>query len=195
MSAPEEAKSTIEEAAYHEVGHCYVAIRDAGRIVNWVEIHEEEGRYGGHTDVVPDYQNLLSWTTIAVAGIAAEARADAIRRLGGDRMMVTSDLVERLKDYVDEAEALARKKERVVAVQINFHTEGGQQAVSAISINDVRQMTTPYRDRISLKAALDVVVEMCQSDEHWSYIEALAKSLMGERLLRRTDIEKILGMR
>lgn len=195
MSEPKPAKSTPEEAAFHEAGHCYIAIRDAGRIVNWMEIREDENGWGGTTDIVPDYQNLHSWTTIAVGGIAAEARADANRRFKDEELMVTIDLVEQVKGYVDKAEALARRKEKVLAVQINFPTKGGQQAVGAISIGDVRQMTQPYRDRLSLQASLGTVVSMCENKSHWPYIEELAKHLLAKGTLYLVEIEKILGLR
>jgi hypothetical protein len=195
MSSTRPAKSAPEEAAFHEAGHAYIAIRDAGRIVNWMEIREDENGWSGTTDIVPDYQNLQSWTTIAVAGIAAEARADANRRFRDEKLMVTLDLIEQVKLYVDEAEALARRKEKVLAVQINFPTEGNQQAVSAISISDVRQMTQPYRDRWSLRMGLDVTVGMCQSGHHWTYIEKLAQALLDKKALARAEIETILGLR
>jgi hypothetical protein len=187
--------STQEEAAYHEAGHCYVAVRDAGRIVNWIEIHEDENGWGGTTDIVHDYQNLLTWTTIAVAGIAAEARQDANRRFPEEKLMVTSSLIEQVKGYVDEAEMLARGKEKVLAVQINFPTEGGQKAVSAISMSDVRQMTQPYRDRLSLQTSLGVVVSIVQNEQCWRSIDKLAKELLKNRLIRRDEIERILGLR
>ena len=186
---------TKEEAAYHEAGHCYVAVRDAGRIVNWMDIHQDENGWGGTTDIVPDYQNLLTWTTIAVAGIAAEARLDANRRFPKEKLIVMGDLIEQVKDYVDEAEKLARRKEKVLAVQINFPTEGGQQAVSAISISDVRQMTPPYRDRWSLQTSLGVVVDIVQNERCWSYIEKLANVLLEKQCIRRDEIETILGLR
>ncbi len=193
MAAPK--KSTPEEAAYHEAGHCYAAVGDSVRIVNWMDIHEDENGWGGTTDIVPDYQNLLSWTTIAVAGIAAEARQDANRRFPKEKMIVTGDLVEQVKDYVDEAEKLARRKEKVLAVQINFPTEGGQQAVSAISISDVCQMTPPYRDRWSLQTSLGVVVSIVQNDRCWHFIDNLAKTLLEKGFIRRDENETILGLR
>jgi len=188
-------KSTPEEAAYHEAGHCYVAVRDAGRIVNWMNIHEDENGWGGTTDIVPDYQNLLTWTTIAVAGIAAEARQDANRRFPEEKLIVRGDLVAQVKDYVDEAEKLARRNEKVLAVQINFPTEGGQQAASAISISDVRQMPPPYRDRWSLQTSLGVVISIVQDERCWPYIDKLAKVLLQEQFVRRDEIETILGLR
>jgi hypothetical protein len=57
-----------EEAAYHEAGHCYLAVRDVGRVVDWMSIHREEEGWGGKTRIEPDFQSLLSWTMIAVAG-------------------------------------------------------------------------------------------------------------------------------
>ncbi|MEQ8791599.1 MAG: hypothetical protein RIC55_35380 [Pirellulaceae bacterium] len=192
---PDQKKSTPEEAAYHEAGHCYVAVRDAGRIVNWMDIHEEDDGWSGTTDIVPDYQNLLTWTTIAVAGIAAEARHDANRRFPEEKLIVTGDLVEQVKDYVDEAEKVARNKEKVLAVQINFPTEGGQQAVSAISISDVRQMTPPYRDRWSLQTSLGVVVSIVQNERYWSDIDKLANVLLKKQSIGRDEIETILGLR
>jgi hypothetical protein len=195
MADLNQAKSTPEEAAYHEAGHCYVAIRDAGRIVNWVEISETADGWGGTTDIVPDYQNLLSWTTIAVAGIASEATADSLRRFKGDKLIITGDLLDQIKDYVERAEAYARQKKKVVAVQINFPTEGGQQAVSAISISDVRQMTTPYRDRTSIRLSLQTALEICQNPRHWAFIDSLARELVAQRFLNREQIERILGLR
>ncbi len=192
---PDQKKSTPEEAAYHEAGHCYVAARDAGRIVNWMDIHEEDGGWSGRTDIVPDYQNLLAWTTIAVAGIAAEARYDANCRFREEKLIVTGDLVEQVKDYVDKAEKMARNKENVLAVQINFPTEGGQQAVSAISISDVRQMTLPYRDRWSLQTSLGVVVSIVQNDRCWAEIDKLANVLLEKRAIGRDEIVTILGLR
>ncbi|MHC2071094.1 hypothetical protein ACYFX5_26780 [Bremerella sp. T1] len=188
-------KSTPEEAAYHEAGHCYVAVRDAGRIVNWMDIQEEDDGWSGTTNIVPDYQNLLTWTTIAVAGIAAEARQDANRRFPEEKLIVTGDLVEQVKDYVDEAEKLARNKKKVLAVQINFPTEGGQQAVSAISISDVRQITLPYRDRWSLQTSLGIVVSIVQNDRYWADIDKLAQALLKKQAIGRDEIETFLGLR
>jgi Methyl-accepting chemotaxis protein (MCP) signalling domain len=45
-----------EEAAFHEAGHCYVAVRVAGRVVESMSIYQEEEGWGGQTSIQPDCQ-------------------------------------------------------------------------------------------------------------------------------------------
>ena len=207
-----------EEAAFHEAGHCYVAVRVAGCVVESMSIYQEEEEWDGKTSIqrdfdgetvdtmrkitqsisivgditcqtnllalnlaieaaragthgkgfavvagevrkladrsqtvaqqmsdlakfsvdvaenaaalldrtVPDCQGLISWTTIAVAGAVAEARADANRRFSRhDRLLITDELVKEVERYVDAVPLAAIKKQKVRTLQIAFRTLEG----------------------------------------------------------------------
>ena len=45
-----------EAAAFHEAGHCYVAVRVAGRVVESISIYQEEEGWSGKTSIQPDFQ-------------------------------------------------------------------------------------------------------------------------------------------
>jgi hypothetical protein len=45
-----------EEAAFHEAGYCYVAVRVAGCVVESMSIFQEEEGWGGKTSIQPDYR-------------------------------------------------------------------------------------------------------------------------------------------
>jgi hypothetical protein len=47
-----------DEAAFHEAGHCYVAVRLVGRVVESMSIYhyQDEERWGGKTSIQPDRQ-------------------------------------------------------------------------------------------------------------------------------------------
>src|SRR5438105_1579162 len=102
------------EAAFHESGHCNVARRDVGRIVDWMHIYRDDYGWGGTTHIDPDFQNLLSWTTIAVAGTVAEAKADAIHRFSSDeRLQINDSLADILKEYVDAVLLADKKRQKI----------------------------------------------------------------------------------
>jgi hypothetical protein len=187
-----------EDAAYHEAGHCYLAVRDAGRVVDWMCIYEEEEGWGGKTHIQPDFQSLLSWTTIAVAGIVAEARADANRRFSrNERLVIADQLVEEVKRYVDDVLIAARKKQTIKPVQITFRTSEGNEGVSSMSPDDVHRMPPQYRDRWSLRTAMEGAEKICHDPGHWEFIEKLSQEVIKTRdyTLYRDAIETILGLR
>ena len=45
-----------EEAAFHEAGHCYVAVRAVGCVVESMSIYQEEKGWAGNTSIRPDCQ-------------------------------------------------------------------------------------------------------------------------------------------
>jgi hypothetical protein len=161
-----------------------------------MSIYEENNGWGGKTQIQPDFQSLLSWTTIAIAGIVAEARADANRRFR-EPLVIASQLVEEVKRYVDAVVNAEKKKQTMKPIQITFRTSGGNEGVSAISPDDVQRMPPLYRDRLSLRTALEGAEEICRNPEHWGFIEELSQGLLAapDHTLYRGDIEKILGLR
>ena len=44
-----------EEAAFHEAGHCYVAVRLAGRVVESMSIYQENEGWAGNTSIQRDF--------------------------------------------------------------------------------------------------------------------------------------------
>lgn len=186
------------EAAYHEAGHCYVAIRDSGRVVDWMSIYVEDNGWGGKTHIEPDFQSLLSWTTIAIAGIVAEARADVIRRFSrNERLVITDELVEHVKVFVDAVSVAAKKRETIKPVQITFRTAEGNEGVSSMSPDDVLRMPPQYRDRLSLRTSLEGAEKICHNSSHWAFIEKLAEGVIRnpDNTLFRQEIETILEVR
>jgi hypothetical protein len=273
-----------EETAFHEAGHCYVAVRVAGRVVESMSIYQEEEGWDGDTSIQRDFdgetvdtmreitqsisdvgdivyrtnllavnsaieaaragthgkgfavvagevrklaelsqtaaqqmsdlaktsvavaenaaalldrQGYMSWTTIAVAGAVAEARADAIRRFSRDERLVIADqLVKDVQRYVDAVPLAAIKKQRIRPLQITFRTLEGNEVVGSLSSEDVDRMPWQYRDRSSLRTALEEAERVCHDPGQWRFIEELAKVVMKapHGTLNRRQIEKILGL-
>ena len=48
--------TTREAAAFHEAGHCYVAVRLAGRVVESMSINRDDEGWAGKTSIQPDRQ-------------------------------------------------------------------------------------------------------------------------------------------
>ena len=44
-----------EDAAFHEAGHCYVAVRVAGLVVESMSIYQEEEGWDGKTSIQPRF--------------------------------------------------------------------------------------------------------------------------------------------
>ncbi len=146
---------------------------------------------------LPDRQGLNSWTTIAVAGSVAEARADANRRFSSDERLVIADqLVKQVKRYVDAVPLPAIRKQKIKPLQIIFRTLEGNQGVGSISPEDVDRMPRQYRDQSALRTALEEAERVCHDPGQWRFIEELAIEVMKapNGTLDRTEIEKILGL-
>ena len=146
---------------------------------------------------VPDSQGFISWTTIEVAGALAEARADAFRRFSRhDRLLITDQLVKDVQRYVDAVPLAAIKKQRIRPLQITFRTLEGNEVVGSLSSEDVDRMPWQYRDRSSLRMALEEAERVCHDPGQWRFIEELAKVVMKapHGTLNRKQIEKILGL-
>jgi hypothetical protein len=146
---------------------------------------------------VPDCQGFISWTTIAVAGAVAEAKADAIRRFSRDERLVIADqLVKDVERYVDAVPLAAIKKQRIRPLQITFRTLEGNEVVGTLSSEDVDRMAQQYRDPLSLRTALEAAERVCHDPGQWRFIEELAKVVMKapHGTLNRKQIEKILGL-
>jgi Methyl-accepting chemotaxis protein (MCP) signalling domain len=145
---------------------------------------------------VPDCQGIISWTTIAVAGAVAEARADANRRFPRDeRLLITDELVKEVERYVDAVLLAAIKKQKVRTLQIAFRTLEGNEVVGSLSSEDVDRMPWQYRDRSSLRTPLEEAERVCHDPGQWRFIEELAREVMKapDGTLNRKQIEKILG--
>ena len=146
---------------------------------------------------VPDGQGSISWTTIAVAGAVAEARADANRRFSRDeRLVITDQLVKEVERYVDAVPLAARKRRRIKPLQLTFRTSEGNEGVGSMSAEDVDRMPRQYRDQSSLRPVLEEAARVCDDPGQWCFIEALAKAVLNwpDGILGRTQIEKILGL-
>jgi hypothetical protein len=145
---------------------------------------------------VPDCQGFISWTTIAVAGAVAEARADANRRFSRDERLVIADqLVKEVERYVDAVPLSTIKNQKIKPLQITFRTLEGTEGVGSLSPEDVDQMPRQYRDQSSLRTALEEAERVCHDPGQWRFIEELAKEVMKapDGTLDRKQIEKILG--
>ena len=146
---------------------------------------------------VPDSQGFISWTTIAVAGAVAEARADANRRFSRDERLVIADqLVKEVERYVDAVPLPAIRKQKIKPLQITFRTLEGNEGVGSMSPEDVDRMPRQYRDQSSLRTALEEAERVCHDPGQWGFIEELAKEVMKapDGTLDRKQIEKILGL-
>jgi hypothetical protein len=144
-----------------------------------------------------DRQGLISWTTIAVAGAVAEARADANRRFSRDECLVIADeLVKEVERYVNAVLLAAIKKQRIRLLQITFRTLEGNEVVGSLSSEDVDRMPWQCRDRSSLRTALEEAERVCHDPGQWRFIAELAKVVMKapHGTLNRKQIEKILGL-
>ena len=146
---------------------------------------------------VLDCQRLISWTTIAVAGAVAEARADANRRFSRDQRLVIADqLVKEAKRYVDAVPLPAIRKQKIKPLQMTFRTSEGNEGVGSMSPEDVDRMPRQYRKQSSLRTALEEAERVCHDPGQWGFIEELAKEVMKapDGALDRKQIEKILGL-
>jgi hypothetical protein len=146
---------------------------------------------------VPDRQGLSSWTTIAVAGAVAEARADANRRFSRDERLVIADqLVKEVERYVDAVRLPAFKKQKIKPLQMTFRTLEGNEGVGSLSPEDVDRMPRQYRDQSSLRTALEEAERVCHDPGQWGFIEELANEVMKapDGTLDRKQIDKILGL-
>jgi Methyl-accepting chemotaxis protein (MCP) signalling domain len=144
-----------------------------------------------------DRQGLISWTTIAVAGAVAEARADANRRFSrDDRLPITDELVKEVERYVDAVLLAAIKNQRIRLLQITFRTLEGNEVVGSLSSEDIDRMPWQCRDRSSLRTALEEAERVCHDPGQWRFIEELAREVMKapDDTLVRKQIEKILGL-
>ena len=146
---------------------------------------------------VPDCQGFISWTTIAVAGAVAEARADANRRFSRDERLVIADqLVEEVERYVDAVPLPAIKKQKIRPLQITFRTSEGNEGVGSMSPEDVDRMPRQYRGQSTLRTALEEAERVCHDPGQWRFIEELAKEVMKapDGTIDCKQIEKILGL-
>ena len=147
---------------------------------------------------VLDCQRLISWTTIAVAGAVAEARADVNRRFSRDERLVIADqLVKEVKRYVDAVPLPAIRKQKIKPLQISFRTSEGNEGVGFLSPEDVDRMPRQHRDQSSLRTAMEEAERVCHDPGQWRFIEELAIEVMKtpDGTLDRKQIEKILGLR
>ena len=147
--------------------------------------------------MVPDCQGSISWTTIAVAGSVAEARADANRRFSRDeRLLIADQLVKEVERYVDAATHPAIKKKKIKPLQMTFRTLKGNAGVGSMSPEDVGLMPRQYRDQSSIRTALEEAERLCHDPAQWRFIEELAKEVMKapNGTLGRKQIESILGI-
>ena len=159
-----------------------------------VAVAENAGALLGRT--VPDCQGFISWTTIAVAGAVAEARADANCRFSRDERLVIADqLVEEVERYVEAVTLPASKKQKIKPLQITFRTEESNDSVGSMSPEDVGRMPRKFRDQSSLRTTLKEAERVCHDPCHWRFIEELAKEVMKapDGTLDRKQIENILG--
>jgi hypothetical protein len=146
---------------------------------------------------VPDFQGFISWTTIAVVGGVAEARADANRRFSRDERLVIADqLVKEVERYVDAVPLPAVRKQKIKPLQITFRTLDGNEVVGSMSPEDVDRMPRQYRGQSTLRTALEEAERVCHDPGQWRFIEELAKDVMKapDGTLDRKQIEKILGL-
>lgn len=167
------------KAAYHEAGHAIRAYYEDRRSVNQVYIEQVGPRWDGNTKVVKRYIPNFEWSSISFAGIAAEAKAEALDAGGFVELVPTPDLFAEMWDVVNvQFNALAVPPAPLApAWPINIETAPDITTSAALSREDISQVPPDQRQQALLEATLAEVLRFFNDDLTWAVVTALASKL------------------